>query len=260
MRPVVTGSLAARAVEPGQIRKEAALRRLPRVPRITWWPSVSWTHCHFQTPSPSSHDGIHPLAQPPPLGSSRRRCPHALWRARRWLCHRRKPTYTVYVDGRRSVLAAATNRLRSACAAGITASGRRIVSSRNPPPPRPRRHSGPARPFGYRAYGGRQQDLLEPPAHRLAAFIAEVGLTGRRTDQIAGDGHPISFAALESAPLPDILEIGNFVTVTIEDGERQQTVRTAAQTVGAHCRRRGLRFMPRTASSRRWATWLSPVW
>lgn len=36
MNPVTTGSLAAEAVEPCQVRKEAALRRIFRVPRITW--------------------------------------------------------------------------------------------------------------------------------------------------------------------------------------------------------------------------------
>ena len=36
MNPVTTGSLAAEAVEPCQVRKEAALRCLFRVPRTTW--------------------------------------------------------------------------------------------------------------------------------------------------------------------------------------------------------------------------------
>lgn len=44
MKPVVIGSLAAEAVEPRQVRKEAALRRILWVPRITWLPSVSWLH------------------------------------------------------------------------------------------------------------------------------------------------------------------------------------------------------------------------
>jgi hypothetical protein len=44
MSPAITGSLAARAVEPRQVREEAALRRLPRVPRIIWWPSGSCAH------------------------------------------------------------------------------------------------------------------------------------------------------------------------------------------------------------------------
>ncbi len=36
MRLVTTGSLVAEAVEPCQVRKEAALRRFFRVPRTTW--------------------------------------------------------------------------------------------------------------------------------------------------------------------------------------------------------------------------------
>jgi hypothetical protein len=37
----VTGSLAATAVEPRQVREEAALRRIHRVPRTAWSPSAS---------------------------------------------------------------------------------------------------------------------------------------------------------------------------------------------------------------------------
>ena len=43
MRPVITGSLAARTVEPRQVREEAALRRNPWVPRTTWLSLVSWS-------------------------------------------------------------------------------------------------------------------------------------------------------------------------------------------------------------------------
>jgi hypothetical protein len=40
----MTGSLAAKAAEPRQVREEAALRRTPRVTRNTWWSPVSWVH------------------------------------------------------------------------------------------------------------------------------------------------------------------------------------------------------------------------
>jgi hypothetical protein len=36
MKPVMTGSLAAKTVEPRQVRKEAALRRALWVPRNSW--------------------------------------------------------------------------------------------------------------------------------------------------------------------------------------------------------------------------------
>lgn len=66
----------------------------------------------------------------------------------------------------------------------------------------------------------------------LGAFLAEARITVGRTDQIAADGRTVAFAALENTPLPAVLEIGSFVTVTIADGERRQTLRTAARTVG----------------------------
>jgi resuscitation-promoting factor RpfB len=66
----------------------------------------------------------------------------------------------------------------------------------------------------------------------LAAFLNEAGLRVQRTDQIYADGAPVAFNALDKTPLPAVLEIGHFNTVTIRDGAQQQTVRTAAQTVG----------------------------
>lgn len=44
MRPAMIGSLAAEAVEPRQVWKEAALRRLLWVTRKTWLSPVSWTY------------------------------------------------------------------------------------------------------------------------------------------------------------------------------------------------------------------------
>ncbi len=46
MELVQIGSLAASTAEPCQIRKEAALRRPPRVTRFTWFASVPWA-CFF---------------------------------------------------------------------------------------------------------------------------------------------------------------------------------------------------------------------
>ena len=66
----------------------------------------------------------------------------------------------------------------------------------------------------------------------LAAFVQEAALTIARTDQVYADGRLVSFAQLPTAPLPQELEIGDFVTVTIHDNRRQQVLRTAANTVG----------------------------
>lgn len=92
----------------------------------------------------------------------------------------------------------------------------------------------------------------------VGAFIAEAGLPVRRTDQIIGDGQQISFAALESALLPEVLEIGNFVTITIQDGERQQTVRTAAQTVGRALQEAGITIYAADGVAPPLGSWLSP--
>ena len=67
----------------------------------------------------------------------------------------------------------------------------------------------------------------------IGALLADKGLLPQRTDQIAADGQPVSFAMLDQTPLPQTLEIGRFVTITLLDGGEQQTVRTATQTVGA---------------------------
>jgi resuscitation-promoting factor RpfB len=66
----------------------------------------------------------------------------------------------------------------------------------------------------------------------LAAFLNEAGLRVQRTDQVYADGLPVAFNALDRTPLPAVLEIGHFVTVTIHEGAQQQTLRTAALTVG----------------------------
>ncbi|MEZ4646655.1 MAG: ubiquitin-like domain-containing protein [Chloroflexota bacterium] len=72
----------------------------------------------------------------------------------------------------------------------------------------------------------------------LAAFLQEVGVSVQRTTQVFANGTLIPFGALTQAAVPDEIEIGRFLTIiTIDDGERQQIVRTAKQTVGASAAR-----------------------
>ncbi|WP_420630670.1 ubiquitin-like domain-containing protein [Candidatus Leptofilum sp.] len=87
-----------------------------------------------------------------------------------------------------------------------------------------------AQPITVRSEAGTQTYWTRQPT--LGAFLAEFGLLPQRTDQLIADDQPVSFAMLDQTPLPQTLEIGRFVTVTILDGANQQTLRTAVQTVG----------------------------
>ena len=92
----------------------------------------------------------------------------------------------------------------------------------------------------------------------IGSFLAEAGLLPQRTDQIAADGAPVSFAALDQTPLPQTLEIGRFVTVTILAGGEQQTVRTASQTVGAALNEAGIEVYGTDGIAPPLGTWLQP--
>lgn len=92
----------------------------------------------------------------------------------------------------------------------------------------------------------------------IGTFLAERGLLPQRTDQIVADGVPVSFAALDQTPLPQTLEIGRFVTVTILAGGEQQTVRTATQTVGAALAEAGIEVYGTDGVDPPLGTWLQP--
>jgi resuscitation-promoting factor RpfB len=92
----------------------------------------------------------------------------------------------------------------------------------------------------------------------IGAFLAERGLLPQRTDQIAADGVPVSFAALDQTPLPQTLEIGRFVTITILAGGEQQTVRTATQTVGAALTEAGIDVYGTDGVEPPLGAWLQP--
>ena len=92
----------------------------------------------------------------------------------------------------------------------------------------------------------------------LGGFLSEFGLLPQRTDQLVADGVAIPFADIDRAPLPRTLEIGNFVTVTILDGAQQQTVRTAAQTVGAVLAEADIEIYGTDGVEPPLGTWLQP--
>lgn len=67
---------------------------------------------------------------------------------------------------------------------------------------------------------------------RLGAFLRDQGLEVARADQVSADGRALTWRQLESEPVPQVLEIGRFHTVTLLDNGQQSVLRTAAQTVG----------------------------
>ena len=66
---------------------------------------------------------------------------------------------------------------------------------------------------------------------RLSEFIAEADLLISPTSQLIADGDPVPLDALYTAPLPETLEIGRSVTVTIQRGAQTQVLQTTAVTV-----------------------------
>ncbi len=66
----------------------------------------------------------------------------------------------------------------------------------------------------------------------LGAFLRDQGIQVERTDQVTVDGRALSWRGVESEPVPQVVEIGRFHTVTIHDNGRQTILRTPAQTVG----------------------------
>ncbi|MCA9928820.1 MAG: DUF348 domain-containing protein [Anaerolineales bacterium] len=74
----------------------------------------------------------------------------------------------------------------------------------------------------------------------LGAFLFEINHMPRRTDEVTADGVLIPFAALGDTPLPNMVIIGRFLTITIVNDNQQHIVQTAAQTVGAALQEAGI--------------------
>lgn len=78
----------------------------------------------------------------------------------------------------------------------------------------------------------------------LGSFLNEAGITVRSGDKVYADGKPIGASALSQAGLPDLVEIGVFVTVSIQDGTHRQLLRTSAKTVEAALMEAGITLDP----------------
>lgn len=66
----------------------------------------------------------------------------------------------------------------------------------------------------------------------LGGFVAEIRMTINRTDQIYADDHLVTIDQLDQTALPQQLDIGQFLVLTVHDGDEQRLVRTNKQTVG----------------------------
>lgn len=95
-------------------------------------------------------------------------------------------------------------------------------------------------------------------APHLAAFLAEIGFNPQPTDQIFADGKRVSFSTLAQRPLPRKVEIGQFVTVQIEEGSQRQTLRTKVQTVGEALQEAGITLFAADKTEPGLGAWLEP--
>ena len=101
-------------------------------------------------------------------------------------------------------------------------------------------------------------DVLFTHQPALGAFLREADIGVQRTDQIFADERQVAFNALDETPLPDVVEVGRFMTVTIHDGREQQTLRTAAQTVGGALQEANVTLYAADGVEPSLGSWLSP--
>ena len=101
-------------------------------------------------------------------------------------------------------------------------------------------------------------DVLFTHQPALGAFLREADISVQRTDQIFADERRVAFNALDETPLPDVVEVGRFTTVTIHDGQERQTLRTAAQTVGGALQEANVTLYAADGVEPSLGSWLSP--
>ncbi|MCP4427017.1 MAG: DUF348 domain-containing protein [Chloroflexi bacterium] len=87
---------------------------------------------------------------------------------------------------------------------------------------------------------GNEVRLLWTQQTSLGAFLAEAGVLAGPTEQVYADDVLVPLAALNRTPLPDMVEIGRYLTVTIEDVGQQQVLNTAVATVGEALQEAGI--------------------
>lgn len=78
----------------------------------------------------------------------------------------------------------------------------------------------------------------------IALFLAEIGHPIDPNQPIFADGIQLTPDDLATRPLPQLLEMGKFVTVTVQDGRQQQIRRTAVATVADLLQEAGIQLRP----------------
>lgn len=92
----------------------------------------------------------------------------------------------------------------------------------------------------------------------LGAFLAEADVTVGRTDQVFADGERVTFADLERTPLTNLVEVGQFINITIIENNNRINMRTAAQTVGEALEEAGLNIFAADGVEPPLGSWVSP--
>ena len=92
----------------------------------------------------------------------------------------------------------------------------------------------------------------------LGSFLTEINYFVGRTDQLFADSVLVPFNMLNGTALPETVEVGNFLTVTIHNNGAAQLVRTSASTVGDVLTEAGISLFVADNVSPALGTWLTP--
>jgi uncharacterized protein YabE (DUF348 family)/3D (Asp-Asp-Asp) domain-containing protein len=92
----------------------------------------------------------------------------------------------------------------------------------------------------------------------LADFLAEARVEVGRTDQVFADGEQVEFAELDETAVPALVEVGQFVNITILDNGNRIDMRTAVQTVGEALEEAGLNIFAADGVEPPPGNWLEP--
>ena len=170
-----------------------------------------------------------------------------------------RPAYAVYVDGETLTVSGSYEQVADViAAAGITVRPEDRVSPALSAPAEPDSAIQVTRARAVTVRTEEETRTLWTHQPTLAAFLAEADVSVHPTDQIRADGRSVPFKALTETSLPDVVEIGRFVTITIHEGQQQQTVRTAAQTVGAALQEAGVTLYAADGVEPPLGNWLEP--
>jgi uncharacterized protein YabE (DUF348 family) len=92
----------------------------------------------------------------------------------------------------------------------------------------------------------------------LAAFLTESGVEVGRTDQVFVNGEHVEFAELEETAVAALVEVGQFVNITILDNGNRINMRTAVQSVGEALEEAGLNIFAADGVEPPPGSWLAP--